>query len=120
MLQSLSARDELYGTGEDYWRGAVRMNLNTLAMLRLRDIGIKGQTLPPRQALQLAEELRKTIASAVYESWVKTGYVWEQYGDKDGDGRRSEGFTGWTATVLLLLGLEFVWDGRRRTGGGEL
>lgn len=107
-LRSLSAQDSLYGQGENYWRGAVWMNINTLAVLRLREIGLEGLSTPSRQALRLAEGLRKRVVSTVYDSWMSSGFVWEQYGDAGGDGRRSKGFTGWTATVLLLLGLEFV------------
>lgn len=106
-LRSLSAQDEFYGRGEDYWRGAVWMNLNTLAVLRLHEIGMEGETTPSRIALRLAEELRTKVVSTVYTSWLATGYAWEQYSDDSGEGRRSKGFTGWTAAVLLLLGLEF-------------
>lgn len=109
-LRSLSAQDEYYGKGEDYWRGAVWMNLNTLAVLRLREIGMEGETTPSRKALELAEELRKNVVSTVYAGWMTTGSVWEQYGDESGEGRRSRGFTGWTATVLLLMGLTFGKD----------
>lgn len=104
-LRSLSARDAMYGNGDSKaWRGAVWMNLNTLAVLRLRDLGVGGSA----EALALAEDLRLRVVGTVYDSWEKTGVVWEQYHDVNGEGKRSRGFTGWTATVLLLLGLEFV------------
>ena len=85
-LRSLSARDSSYGTGDDYWRGAVWMNLNSLAVLRLRDIGLEDTTRPSRLALRLAEKLRERVVDTVYESWAKTGFVWEQYDDKTGEG----------------------------------
>lgn len=108
-LRSLSASSDLYGRGENYWRGAVWMNLNTLAVLRLHEIGVEkdGEATISMRALKLAEELRTKVVGTVYMSWETTGYVWEQYGDQIGEGRRSRGFTGWTAVVLLLLGLEF-------------
>lgn len=107
-LRSLSAQSDLYGRGDNYWRGAVWMNLNTLAVLRLHEIGMEteGEATVSSRALHLAEELRTKVVATVYSSWMTTGHVWEQYGDQNGEGRRSKGFTGWTAVVLLLLGLE--------------
>ncbi|KAJ4421711.1 Processing alpha glucosidase I [Gnomoniopsis sp. IMI 355080] len=109
-LRSLSTHDEFYGKGENYWRGAVWMNLNTLAVLRLHEIGRQDEATSASRALKLAEDLRAKVVSTVYTSWVATGYVWEQYVDESGEGRRGKWFTGWTATVLLLLGLEFGKD----------
>lgn len=114
-VRSLSKKDDFYGKDEDYWRGAVWMNLNTLAVLRLHEIGLEYETTSASRALSLAEELRAKVVSTVYTSWSLTGYVWEQYVDGNGEGRRSKGFTGWTATVLLLLGLKFGED----AGEGE-
>ena len=112
-LRSLTPGDDGYGRDEDYWRGAVWMNLNVLAVLRLRQIG--EQDGPERnRARVLAAELRDAVLHTVYDSWKATGFVWEQYDDKTGQGRRSKAFTGWTACVLLLFGLED--QGRRRSG----
>ncbi len=110
-LRSLSALDTNYGKGENYWRGAVWMNLNVLAVLRLYDLGKQGNTASsgptPVQvrALSLAKDLRQRLVRTVYESWEKTGLVWEQYNDKNGEGSHSRAFTGWTACVILLMGL---------------
>lgn len=108
-LRSLSKTDEGYGRDDDYWRGAVWMNLNVLAVLRLRDIGMSGEgrAAVRERAFKLGGELRRNVVQTVQESWAKTGFFWEQYSDATGDGRRSRAFTGWTATVLLLLGLDF-------------
>lgn len=103
-LRSLSSRDENYGKDENYWRGAVWMNLNVLAVLQLRDLG--NSTAQGLRARSLAAKLRKNIINTVYDSWERTGFVWEQYNDKTGQGQRSKAFTGWTATVLLLMSLE--------------
>lgn len=121
-LRSLSAKDERYGTDEDYWRGAVWMNLNVLAVLRLRDMGLDGQPNPAtklqKKALQLAEELRKNVVHTVYRSYAQTGFVWEQYDDKTGEGKHSRAFTGWTACVLLLMRLGFQRKEGGAVGGG--
>ncbi|KAH8896041.1 glycoside hydrolase [Thozetella sp. PMI_491] len=111
-LRSLSALDENYGKDENYWRGAVWVNLNVLAVLRLRDIGLEGRdrgakaTSTQTRALMLAAQLRERLLNTVYDSWEKTGFVWEQYSDKTGEGSHSRAFTGWTACVILLLGLD--------------
>ncbi|SPQ17677.1 b8ee9d59-6c89-4fbc-a5fb-f0a93755306f [Thermothielavioides terrestris] len=109
-LRSLSKGDEHYGRDEDYWRGAVWVNLNVLAVLRLRDVGLsgKGPAAVRTRALSLAAELRERLVRTVYESWNRTGYFWEQYSDETGEGRRTRAFTGWTAAVILLMGLRFA------------
>ncbi|KAJ4388173.1 Processing alpha glucosidase I [Gnomoniopsis smithogilvyi] len=119
-LRSLSMKDEYYGKDENYWRGAVWMNLNSLAVLRLHVIGTEDETPSASKALKLAEELRAKVVSTVYTSWITSGFVWEQYVDESGEGRRSKGFTGWTATVLLLMGLRFGRDaGDSQVGGSN-
>lgn len=113
-LRSLSKRDEFYGKDEDYWRGGVWMNINTLAVLRLREVGLESgvETAAVRaRALDMAGELRRRVVGAVYKDWASTGFVWEQYDDSTGEGRRTRAFTGWTACVLLLMGLQFGKDG---------
>lgn len=122
-LRSLSAMDPYYGTDENYWRGAVSMNFNVLAVLRLRDIGLQGgtndgETAPIQaQALSLAAELRERVVTTVFTSWQQTGFFWEQYSDKTGEGNHSSAFTGWTACVVLLLGLDLDGSIRNdRTG----
>lgn len=120
-LRSLSATDPNYGKDEDYWRGAVWMNLNVLAVLRLRDLGLQDGPEKIR-ALSLAAQLRRNVVGAVYDSWKSTGLFWEQYSDKTGEGRRSRAFTGWTACVILLLGLDDLGDddGVQDGSGGVL
>ena len=122
-VRSLSASDKLYRTDEDYWRGPVWMHLNVLAALRLWDIGMEkqgGKSGPLQmRASSLASELRERILRTVYNSWERTGFVWEQYDDKTGEGRHSRAFTGWSACVILLMGLgdtERVGE-RRETAG---
>ncbi|KAK3358234.1 glycoside hydrolase family 63 protein [Lasiosphaeria hispida] len=112
-LRSLSAQDENYGEGEDYWRGAVWVNLNVLAVRRLRELGLepgkssREPTAVQKRATALAAELRERVVNTVFASWEKTGFFWEQYKDKTGEGSHSRAFTGWTACVVLLLGLQF-------------
>lgn len=111
-IRSLSAADEFYGTGENYWRGAVWMNMNVLAVLRLREVALEerpgGPTAVQKQALALASELRDKVVNTVYVNYKQTGFAWEQYDDTTGRGSHSRAFTGWTACVLLLMGLDFT------------
>lgn len=116
-LRSLSAKDEYYGTEEDYWRGAVWMHLNVLAVLRLKDISGEEAGEVSRMAGRLGEALRERAVRTVYGSWVRTGTVWEQYGDVEGEGRRGRGFTGWTTAVLLVMGLSFGQENVAEEGG---
>ncbi|SPO06375.1 related to mannosyl-oligosaccharide glucosidase [Cephalotrichum gorgonifer] len=125
-LRSLSAAHPDYGTGEDYWRGAVWMQLNVLAVMRLRDLGERdrpggqGSMSVSARAMSLAAELREHVVDTVYKGWVDTGFVWEQYDDSKGMGRHSRAFTGWTACVILLMGLTFPGgSGERRENVGS-
>ncbi|KAK3938728.1 mannosyl-oligosaccharide glucosidase [Diplogelasinospora grovesii] len=104
-LRSLSRTDEFYGKDEDDWRGAIWVNMNVLAVLRLHDLGMKEGPQQAR-ARTLANGLRKHLVKNVYDNWVRTGTVWEKYDDKTGHGKGSSGFTGWSACVLLLLGMK--------------
>ncbi|POS73918.1 mannosyl-oligosaccharide glucosidase [Diaporthe helianthi] len=111
-LRSLSAEEHGYRKDEDYWRGAVWMNINVLAVQRLRAVGLEGHQRPPtavqERALTIAAELRDRVVKAVYRNYQQTGFAWEQYDDKTGKGRHSRAFTGWTACVIMLMGLEFT------------
>lgn len=124
-LRSLSAADKYYRTGEDYWRGPVWMPLNVLATLRLGDVGSQNskggeKTAVQERATSLASDLREKLVSTVYKSWEETGFVWEQYDDKTGEGRHSRAFTGWTACVILLMGLKFSGEGGQGRDGASV
>lgn len=106
-LRSLSLADEFYGKDENYWRGAVWMNMNVLAVQQLHALSLADGPEKSRAA-KLGAELRKNVVQTVYDSWATTGFVWEQYSDKTGDGKGSRAFTGWTACIVLLTGLEFA------------
>ena len=38
---------------------------------------------------------------------LRTGYVWEQYNDRTGDGQGCKPFTGWSALTVLMMGETF-------------
>lgn len=45
--------------------------------------------------------LRSALVGNVVKQYQRTGYLWENYDDKDGSGRGSHPFTGWTALFVL-------------------
>ncbi|EON96956.1 putative mannosyl-oligosaccharide glucosidase protein [Phaeoacremonium minimum UCRPA7] len=104
-IRSLSIKEDKYGQGDDYWRGAVWMNINVLAVLRLNEIG-RWPGKEQKWVQKLAQQLRRRILAKVFDSWYDTGFVWEQYSDVTGHGRRGKGFTGWTASLLLLMRMD--------------
>ena len=60
-----------------------------------------------QQAQRIYKNLRANVIKNVHEEYVKTGYVWEQYGATHGEGKRSHPFTGWTALVLLIMSEDY-------------
>ncbi|KAF8534679.1 glucosidase I [Trichophaea hybrida] len=103
-LRSLSKSDELFGTGENYWKGPVWININYLAIQRLSEYA----SLPgphQAQAARIYEKLRKAVVENVYRQWKETGYAWEQYDSISGKGQRTAHFLGWTSLVDNLMSM---------------
>ncbi|KAG0341939.1 Processing alpha glucosidase I [Podila humilis] len=101
-LRSLSASDEFFGTGENYWKGPIWINLNYLAVHSLKTNYLdKG----PHQAKakKVYNELRSNLINNIFKEYERTGFVWEQYNDVTGHGQRSHPFTGWTSMVVKLM-----------------
>jgi mannosyl-oligosaccharide glucosidase len=92
-IRSLSAKDSLFGTKEDYWRGAIWMNMNFLFLDSLKHYGFEEQH----------KELSTSILNNLVLQWEKTGTLWEQYDSQTGTGRRNGAFTGWTSLVALFI-----------------
>ncbi|KAG0203804.1 Processing alpha glucosidase I [Mortierella sp. GBA30] len=101
-LRSLSVKDELFGTGENYWKGPIWINLNYLALHSLRT-NYFGEGPNQSKAKKIYNELRDNLINNIYNEYERTGYVWEQYNDKTGHGQRSHPFTGWSAMVVLIM-----------------
>ncbi|KAL1489403.1 hypothetical protein ABEB36_014304 [Hypothenemus hampei] len=106
-LRSLSTNSPLYmkrNTEHDppYWRGQIWININFLAVKALHYYGsVEG---PYRNdARQIYGDLRKNLIDNVVKQYWKTGYCWEQYNDKTGEGSGCRPFTGWTALIILLM-----------------
>lgn len=110
-LRSLSKSAPLYlkrNTEHDppYWRGQIWVNINFLAV-RALDFYAKAEGPHQALALQLYTKLRSNIISNVIKQYYKTGFVWEQYNDRTGEGSGCKPFTGWSALTVLLMGEHF-------------
>ncbi|KXX75152.1 putative mannosyl-oligosaccharide glucosidase [Madurella mycetomatis] len=104
-LRSLSKKDKLYGTEENYWRSPVWININYLAIVQLHNIAT--QDGPHKEtARDLYSRLRRNIVDTVYKNWEETGFAWEQYNPETGKGQRTQHFTGWTSLVVKIMAME--------------
>lgn len=93
-----------YNTEHDppYWRGAIWINMNYLALSALDYY--KTTPGPYRQqAEEIYMELRDNIVNNIYKQYQHTGYIWENYNDKTGEGKGCHPFTGWSALVTLIM-----------------
>lgn len=98
-LMSLSREDAAFGSGENYWRGPIWMNMQYLALKALfeRYREVAG-------AKSAYQSLRDRIIDTVYSSWSTTHHFWEQYDPRQhGQGVRSHPFTGWTALIANIV-----------------
>jgi mannosyl-oligosaccharide glucosidase len=115
-IRSLSQRDALYATDENYWRSPVWIPINYLILTRLYTTATSPSSSPnnAKEAGRLYKELRKNLVNTVYESWAETGFAWEQYDPETGQGQRTQHFTGWTSLVVKVLGMPEIAkrDGR--------
>ncbi|KAJ1341408.1 hypothetical protein BSLG_003986 [Batrachochytrium salamandrivorans] len=106
-IASLSQSDAFFGTGENYWRGPIWININYLVLQSLFKNYIGKNGPYQAQAQRIYNNLRSIIITNVHKEYVRTGYVWEQYSPHDGQGKRSHPFTGWTALVLLIMSEDY-------------
>ena len=103
-LRSLSRKDKFYGTGENYWRSPIWININYMAVEQL--LHLAQQPGPHQQrAGKIYTELRINLVNTVYESWKETGFAWEQYNPDTGKGQRTQHFTGWTALIMKIMAM---------------
>ncbi|KAM9212058.1 mannosyl-oligosaccharide glucosidase [Dugong dugon] len=106
-LRSLAASSSFYGQHNSehdppYWRGAVWLNLNYLALGALHHYGhLEGPH--QAQAAKLYSKLRANVVGNVWQQYRATGFLWEQYSDRDGRGMGCRPFQGWTSLVLLVM-----------------
>ncbi|KAH8652537.1 glycoside hydrolase [Xylariales sp. PMI_506] len=103
-LRSLSKKNPLYQTDENYWRSPIWVNLNYLAVVQLYNVAAQDGPYKAT-ATDLYIRLRKNIVETVYNSWEETGFAWEQYNPETGKGQRTQHFTGWTSLVVKIMAM---------------
>jgi mannosyl-oligosaccharide glucosidase len=106
-LRSLSKQAPIYdkrNTEHDppYWRGAIWININYLALKALKHYSnIEGPH--KEKATSIYNELRQNLITNIQRNYETTGYLWEQYNDQTGKGQGSHPFTGWSSLVVLIM-----------------
>jgi hypothetical protein len=106
-IRSLAANDPLFGKDEDYWRGAIWVNINYLTIRALefyaKNLGANNQALK-----QTMNSLRISVVNDLVSNIVKQykdfGFVFENYHSTTGLGRGTKPFTGWTSLMALFIG----------------
>jgi len=107
-LRSLAKTAPLYlkkNTEHDapYWRGPIWININFLAVRALHNYAHREGPYSAL-ALEVYGKLRDGIVNNVMKEYYRTGYVWEQYNDRTGEGQGCKPFTGWSALTVLIMG----------------
>ncbi|THC98173.1 hypothetical protein EYZ11_002329 [Aspergillus tanneri] len=117
-IRSLSKKDALYGTEENYWRSPIWVNINYLVFKNLYDI---ATTAGPHQeqAREMYSNLRKNVVENVFREWKATGFAWEQYNPETGQGQRTQHFTGWTSMVVKMMSMPDL-PASKKSGHDEL
>jgi len=98
-LLSLAKDDSMYmKTRDSYWGGPIWIPINYLALR-----GLKLYYYENEKARKIYDELRENIIRNVCAEKEKGGYFFEQYNQNNGKGQKNYPFTGWTATVMLII-----------------
>jgi mannosyl-oligosaccharide glucosidase len=109
-VRSLSPEDKKFGLGENYWRSPIWININYLILTHLLTLArTPGPEQPRCRAIYI--ELRRNIVHTVFNAWIQTGYVWEQYDPMGGHGQGTQHFTGWTALVVKIMAMPDLESG---------
>lgn len=110
-LRSLSKTSSMYmkrNTEHDppYWRGPIWMNINYMVLSALHHYSSENGPYRDR-AKAIYEDLRSNIIRNVVRNYYQTGFLWEQYDQKQGKGKGCRLFTGWTALQLLIMAEDY-------------
>lgn len=106
-LRSLAQNSPYYNaknTEHDppYWRSAIWMNINYLALRSLDHYS--KQAGPYREkAGTIYGELKANLIGNVFKQYKSKNYLFENYDDRTGQGKGCYPFTGWTALVVLMM-----------------
>ena len=110
-LRSISKKSNYYrrenAPGDaPYWRGPIWINLQWLALHGLHHY---ARTPGPSQELasEIYKELRSNVLGNLQKEWERTGFLWEQYSEKDGTGQRARPFNGWSSLAVSIMAEDF-------------
>ncbi|PON82830.1 Glycoside hydrolase [Trema orientale] len=111
-IRSLSRTSSLYmkrNTEHDppYWRGPIWMNMNYMILSAL-DYYSKEDGPFKNRARTIYKDLRGNLIRNVVRNYHQTGFLWEQYDQKNGKGKGARLFTGWTSLVLLIMAEDYA------------
>ncbi|SCV00631.1 LANO_0F07844g1_1 [Lachancea nothofagi CBS 11611] len=108
-ILSLSRKDEVFETGEVYWRGPVWINMNYLLLDSLvfyfQQGGDEQDLETVQKAQKLYSDLRTNLIANMYRVWGEDGYVYENYNHDTGKGTGVQHFTGWSSLIVNILGI---------------
>lgn len=106
-LRSLSPNSPLYmkrNTEHDppYWRGQIWININYLACRALHHY---ANTHGPyrKLATEVYVKLRINLIRNLHKEYLRTGFLFENYDDKTGEGKGSRPFNGWSSLITLIM-----------------
>ncbi|KAL0221106.1 hypothetical protein RCL1_000960 [Eukaryota sp. TZLM3-RCL] len=97
-IRSLSKQSKLFGSGENYWRGPVWINLNYLYLKAIKECYWENDV-----ARQSYHVIRSKIVKNVAQNYINSGFFYEQYNPIDGKGQKNKPFTGWTSLIFNLI-----------------
>ncbi|KAA8909446.1 hypothetical protein TRICI_004513 [Trichomonascus ciferrii] len=105
-IRSLSASDEFYGKGENYWRGPIWININYMILDALQYyVEESSDKAFKKEASAVYQELRQNLVSTIHNSWKSSKFAWEQYHPDTGKGQGVKHFLGWTSLVVNIMGM---------------
>lgn len=93
-IRSLSKSDKLYGTGDNYWRGAVWMPINYMILRACK-------LYYPSSTKVLHDKLRENLIDTVDRNHQNSGYLYENYHERSGN--RGHPFYGWTSLINPII-----------------
>ncbi|XP_024027588.1 mannosyl-oligosaccharide glucosidase GCS1 [Morus notabilis] len=107
-IRSLAKTSSLYmkrNTEHDppYWRGPIWMQMNYLILSALDHYSKEDGPFKER-ARTIYDDLRGNLIRNVVRKYHQTGFLFEQYDQRNGKGKGARLFTGWTSLVLLMMG----------------
>jgi mannosyl-oligosaccharide glucosidase len=107
-LLSLSSKDIFFQQGDNYWTGALWLNINYLALSSFFKYVEERQVHPMAESLRTKihlayTELRQALIDLVVNSFMDTGYIWEVYNGTTGGGFDNHPFTGWSALIVNAM-----------------